>query len=60
MQTINKSGLVLYPPAVAEKIQAEFQAGDPDWTYTVEVYDSGWARVRIEDEDGEFVGYADK
>ena len=58
--TINRSnGTKLSTPEAAAKIAAELQAGDPDWTYTVETYDSGWSRVAITDEDGTFVAYAD-
>jgi hypothetical protein len=54
------SGLVCYPPEQAARIRDAYAAADPDWTYTVEVYDSGYAKVRIEDEDGEFVGWAEE
>jgi len=45
----------LYQPKKAEELAAELQAGDPDWTYKVEHYDSGWSAILIFDEDGEFV-----
>lgn len=45
----------LYKPDHAAKLAAELQAGDPDWTYKVEVYESGWAAIKIYDEDGEHV-----
>ena len=59
MKRIQESGGTLYQPAKAATIQADYAAADPDWTYTVEDYGNGWARVRIDDEDGEFVGYAE-
>ena len=48
-----------YEPAVAEKIAADAQAGDPDWTYIVK-HDPkgvGFSLVAVYDEDGEFVAY---
>ena len=53
------NGSTLVSPETAKRQAAELQAGDPDWTYTVETYDSGFARVAITDEDGNFVAFAD-
>ena len=53
------SGKTLYSPDRAEAIRAAYAEADHDWTYTVEDYGNGWAKIRIEDEDGHFVGYAD-
>lgn len=51
---INNVG-TLYQPENAERLAKELQNGDPDWTYKVEHYDSGWSAIKIYDEDGEFV-----
>ena len=53
------SGNTLYSPERAEAIRSAYAKADQDWTYTVEDYGNGYAKVRIEDEDGHFVGYAD-
>lgn len=50
-----------FPIETVEATAAEMQAGDPDWTYTADYDPTGaskWARIKIEDEDGEFVAYA--
>jgi hypothetical protein len=52
------NGATLVSEAAAERQAAELRAGDPDWTYRVEVYESGFARVAIYDEDDAFVAYA--
>ncbi len=47
----------LYPPAEAEKVAAEMQAGDPGWVYKVK-HDPkgiGYSLIEVYDEDGEFV-----
>ena len=50
----------LYQIAKVEAIAAEMQASDEDWTYTPD-YDpkgtSPYARIIVNDEDGEFVAY---
>lgn len=48
----------LFHPAEAERVAAEMQKGDPDWTYKV-VHDPtgrGHSYIAIYDEAGEFVG----
>jgi len=47
----------LYSPALAERMIADLNAGDDDWTYSiVEVgNDKGFVRIDIHDEDGDFV-----
>lgn len=49
----------LYAPDKAEAIALEMGAEDPDWTYEAD-HDpagTGYSRVRITDEDGEFVAF---
>ncbi len=49
----------LYEPEKAEAIAAEVGAGDPDWTYTAD-HDpkgTGYSRVKVEDEEGELIGF---
>ncbi len=49
----------LYPPEKAEQIAAELNAQDDDWTYKVD-HDpkgTGYSRIKVYDEDGEFVAY---
>ena len=49
----------LYTPEKAEAIASEMGASDPDWTYEAD-HDpkgTGYSRVRISDEDGEFVAF---
>ncbi len=44
-----------------EEKAAEMQAGDLEWTYTPDYDPAGtskWARIKIHDEDGEFVAFA--
>ena len=49
----------LYNPNEAEAIAAEMNDGDDDWTYEVD-HDpkgTGYSRIIVKDEDGEFVAY---
>lgn len=49
----------LFTPDKAEAIAREMGAEDPDWTYAAD-HDpagTGFSRVRISDEDGEFVAF---
>ena len=52
----NNSRLLMKPEA-AEKMAAELNASDPDWTYKVKypLTGTGWALIEVYDEDGEFV-----
>ncbi len=47
----------LYPPLEAEKVAAEMQKGDPDWTYKVkhDPAGHGYSLIEVYGEDGEFV-----
>jgi hypothetical protein len=48
----------LMKPEEANRVAAEMNASDPDWKYTA-VHDpkgTGYSFVKIEDEDGNFVG----
>ena len=49
----------LFSPDRAEVVAAEMGADDPDWTYAAD-HDpegTGYSRVKITDEDGEFVAF---
>ena len=49
----------LFAPEKAEAIAAEWNAADPDWTYAAD-HDpkgTGYSRVTIHDEEGEFVAF---
>lgn len=48
----------LFDPKTAEKIAAELNESDPDWTYKA-VHDpkgAGWSYIEIFDENNEFIG----
>lgn len=49
----------LMKPEEAVKVAAELQASDPDWAYTVghDPKGTGYSRIKIYDEDGEFVSF---
>ena len=53
---------IFYDRANAEAVIAELNADeDDDWVYAIEEIPENWAglvRIRITDEDGEFVAYA--
>ena len=42
--------------AHADRMAAELQAGDEDWTYTVIYTSERWAYVECRDEDGAIIG----
>lgn len=49
----------LFTAKEAERIAAELQSGDPEWTYKAEHPSSGFglSRVAVLDEDGIMAGY---
>ncbi len=53
------NGSTLHDPETAQRMADELQAGDSDFIYDVEVYDSGLARVVVFDDEGVRVGYFD-
>ncbi len=58
MMTINTTSK-LYAPEKAIGLAAEMAAGDPDWTYEAD-HDpkgTGYSRIIMRDEDGEFVAF---
>jgi hypothetical protein len=58
MHSVIKSVATTYStPEAAQVVAANLQAGDEDWKYVVEQLPNGRARIRIEDEAGEFVCY---
>ena len=45
----------LYEPKKAAAIAKALQSGDDEWTYKAVDLGTGWARIDVFDEDGEFV-----
>ena len=50
---------MLFTPEKAEALAGQMSLDEPEWTYTAD-HDpkgTGYSRVKVTDEDGEFVAY---